>query len=351
MTALPSTAGGRVPVLGVSRWHDPALWWTLGGLVLLLGGVVLSLLVGTTDWATSWQWLRHPGDPQARLVLWEIRLPRTLGAWCVGALLALAGTIAQGLFRNPLADPYLLGSASGAAFGVAVVLVGAETSIAALAWAGRLGLTGAAFLGACGAIALTLVLARGALQTSTLLLSGVVVAFVLSALTSLLLLVSAEAWRTLQGFLLGNTGLLGWSTVALLAGVWLVCLMPALWLARGLDALTLGEDTARSLGVSLGGLRLAFLALLSLATGAAVAQVGVVGFVGLAAPHLVRQTAAMDHRRLMWCATLCGGTLLQGADLLGRWLVRPAELPVGVLTACLGGGYLLVLMWRRREAA
>jgi iron complex transport system permease protein len=335
-----------IPVL---PWHhDPAWWWTLGGVTLALFWGGLSLLVGTTDWATSWQWL-HTGDAQSQLVLWEIRLPRTIGAWCVGALLALAGTVAQGLFRNPLADPYLLGSASGAALGVALALVGAEASFTALAWAGRLGLTGAAFLGACGAMALTLVLARGALQTHTLLLSGVVVAFVLNALTSLVLLVSADAWRAMQAFLLGNTGLLGWSTTIVLAGVCVLCLLPSLWWARGLDALTLGEDTAQSLGLSLNGLRLMFLVLLSLATGAAVAQVGVVGFVGLVAPHLVRQTAAMDHRRLLWCSTLCGGALLQGADLLSRCLIRPAELPVGVLTACLGGAYLLVLMWRRRE--
>ncbi len=308
--------------------------------------MLASLLVGTSEIAVSWHWL-WAGDAQAQLVLWEIRLPRTVGAWCAGALLALAGTIAQGLFRNPLADPYLLGSASGAALGVAITLVAADTSLAALAWTARLGVTGAAFAGACGAIVLTLSLARGALQTSTLLLAGVIVAFVLGALMSLLLLTSPDAWRAMQAFLLGSTGFLGWSASGLLAAVLVCCALPGLWLSRGLDALTLGEDTAQSMGLSLTQLRVAFLALLSMATGAAVAQVGVVSFVGLAAPHLVRQTAAMDHRRLLWSAMLCGGTLLQGADLLSRWLIRPAELPVGVLTACLGGGYLLVLMWRR----
>jgi iron complex transport system permease protein len=326
--------------------RDPALRWSVGCLVASLAFVLSSLLIGTSDVSTSWHWL-WSGDAQAQLVLWDIRLPRTLGSWCAGALLALAGTIAQGLFRNPLADPYLLGSASGAALGVAISLVAADTSLAALAWTGRLGVTGAAFVGACAAIGLTLVLARGALQTSTLLLAGVIVAFVLSAVTSLLLLASPDAWRAMQSFLLGSTGFLGWPTTALLAAVLFGCVLPGLWLSRGLDALTLGEDTAQSLGLSLAQLRLAFLALLSLATAAAVAQVGVVSFVGLAAPHLVRQTAAMDHRRLLWSAVLCGGTLLQGADLLSRWLIRPAELPVGVLTACLGGSYLLVLLWRR----
>lgn len=329
--------------------RDPALLWTAGGLTASIGLALLSLLVGTSEMATSWHWL-WSGDAQAQLVLWEIRLPRTLGAWCAGALLALAGTIAQGLFRNPLADPYLLGSASGAALGVAITLVAAQTSLGALAWTGRLGVTGAAFVGASGATLLTLALARGAVQTTSLLLAGVIVAFVLSAVTSLLLLTDPDAWRAMQAFLLGSTGFLGWSTSALLGAVLLGCALPSLWLARGLDALTLGEDTAQSLGLSLTQLRLAFLALLSLATGAAVAQVGVVSFVGLIAPHLVRQTAAMDHRRLLWSAMLCGGTLLQCADLLSRWIIRPSELPVGVLTACLGGGYLLVLMWRRGRA-
>lgn len=329
-----------------TAWRDPALRWSAACLAASVALVLLSLLVGTSEIATSWHWL-WSGDSQSELVLWQIRLPRTLGAWCAGALLALAGTIAQGLFRNPLADPYLLGSASGAALGVAITLVAAQTSLAALAWMGQLGVTGAAFVGASGAIVLTLVLARGALQTSNLLLAGVIVAFVLSAVTSLLLLTSADAWRAMQAFLLGSTGYLGWVTTALLAAVLLGCALPSLWLARGLDALTLGEDTAQSMGLSLTQMRLAFLALLSLATGAAVAQVGVVSFVGLIAPHLVRQTATMDHRRLLWSAMLCGGTLLQCADLLSRWLIRPAELPVGVLTACLGGGYLLVLMWRR----
>ncbi|MBU6259082.1 MAG: iron ABC transporter permease [Burkholderiales bacterium] len=318
----------------------------MGCLLLSAALAVASLFIGTSDIAQSWQWLRH-GDAASQLVLWDIRLPRTLGAWCTGALLALAGTIAQGLFRNPLADPYLLGSASGAALGVAGVLIATQSAVSALAWVGLLGLTGAAFVGACGAIALTLALARGALQTSNLLLAGVIVAFVLGAVTSLALLASPEAWRAMQVFLLGSTGFLGWSSTAVLALALAGCTLPALALARGLDALTLGEDTAVSLGLSLRHLRLAYLGLLSLATGAAVAQVGVVSFVGLVAPHLVRQTAAMDHRRLLWCALLCGGVLLQAADLLSRWLVRPAELPVGAITACLGGAYLLVLIWHR----
>jgi iron complex transport system permease protein len=151
----------------------------------------------------------------------------------------------------------------------------------------------------------------------------------------------------MQSFLLGTTGFLGWRSAGLLACVFAGCALPALLLARGLDALTLGEDTARSLGLPLGGLRVGLLALLSLATAAAVSQAGIVGFVGLVAPHLVRESVHVNSRQLIIAAPLCGGVVLQAADLVSRWVIRPAELPVGIVTACLGGAYLVILLWRR----
>jgi iron complex transport system permease protein len=309
-----------------------------------------SLVIGTSSIRTSIDWLLSP-DALSNTVLWHIRLPRATGAWLAGALLGLGGAIAQGLFRNPLADPYLLGSTPGAALGVTVSLMAADTSLTGLAWAGELGITGAAFLGACAAITLTVLLSRGALQTASLLLAGVVVAVVLSAFTSLLLLGSPDIWLTMQVFLLGSTGLLSWHSTLLLAIVFVICLVPSVLLSRGLDALTLGEDTALSLGVSLTALRLALLTLLSLATASTVGQVGIVGFVGLVAPHLVRETFHVSQRQLLIAAPLCGGALLQAADLVSRWAVRPAELPVGIVTACLGGTYLVLLLWRRARHA
>jgi iron complex transport system permease protein len=305
-----------------------------------------SLIVGTSSIETSLGWLFSP-DAQSSVVLWQIRLPRTVGAWFAGALLGLSGAIAQGVFRNPLAEPYLLGTASGAALGVTLSLIAADASVGALAWAGRLGITGAACIGACAAIALTIGLSRGVLQTASLLLSGIVVAFLLSAVTSLLLLTKPDIWREMQTFLLGSTGFVSWSSAGLLASVFCVCLVPAVLLARGLDALTLGEDTAQSLGLSLPMLRLTLLGVVSLGTATAVGQVGIVGFVGLVAPHLVRETLSVNHRQLLIGAALCGGALLQGADLLCRWIIRPAELPVGAVTACVGGTYLVFLLWRR----
>jgi iron complex transport system permease protein len=305
-----------------------------------------SLIIGTSSIETSLGWLLAP-DAQSSVVLWQIRLPRTVGAWFAGALLGLAGAIAQGVFRNPLAEPYLLGTASGAALGVTVILIAADASAAGLAWYSKLGVTGAACIGACAATLLTISLSRGVLQTASLLLAGVVVAFLLGATTQLLLLTKPEIWRTMQTFLFGSTGFISWSSAALLGGVFCLCIVPAILLSRGLDALTLGEDTAQSLGLSLPVLRLTLLGVVSLATAAAVGQVGVVGFVGLVAPHLVRETLSVNHRRLLIGAPLCGGALLQAADLASRWVIRPAELPVGAVTACVGGVYLVILLWRR----
>jgi iron complex transport system permease protein len=331
-----------------SREARRTAYLMIGWLVIAALLAFASLLVGTSSVETSLGWLISP-DAQSAVVLWQIRLPRTVGAWFAGALLGLAGSVAQGLFRNPLAEPYLLGTASGAALGVTVSLIAADASLSGLAFTSQLGLSVGACIGAAGATFITISLSRGVLQTSRLLLAGVVVAFLLSALTQLLLLTRPDIWRSMQTFLLGDTALLSWSSTGLLAFTLLLCTLPAALLSRGLDALTLGEDTARSLGLSLSALRLVLLGIVSLATAITVGQVGVVGFVGLIAPHLVRETLPVNHRQLLLAAPLCGGALLQAADLLSRWVIRPAELPVGAVTACLGGAYLVFLLWRRNR--
>ncbi|MDR2853407.1 MAG: iron ABC transporter permease [Burkholderiaceae bacterium] len=334
--------------------------------VLLLAAAALALLgvcigsAGFDGWAQL-ERLVH-GDGIAQQIVLQIRLPRTLGAWLTGALLGLGGALAQGLLRNPLADPYLLGSASGASLGVALLLAalslwpavptasgagGVATGLAdsvAIGWAARLGLTGAAFIGALTAALLTLALARGVQQTLRLLLAGVVVGMVLGAAASWLMLWLPPIMRTMQGFMLGSTAFIGWPSSALLGATLLICLLPAWVLARALDALTLGENTALSLGLPLARVRAALIGVLALATGAAVAQAGLIAFVGLAAPHLARTLARPTHRALTLLATLLGGALLLAADVLARTLLAPRELPVGVLTALIGGGYLLWLM-------
>ena len=286
-------------------------------------------------------------DATAWQIVWDIRLPRTLGAWVAGGLLGLAGAVAQGLFRNPLADPYLLGSASGAALGVALALALFGVSPFATQWLVRLGLTGAAFAGAVAGVLLTLALAKGVQHTLRLLLAGVIVGVVLSAARDLVTLAVPDILQAMQAFMLGSTSFVGWTSCAIMAGVLVPGAGLAWLLGRALDGLALGEATAASLGLPLAAVRVALVAVLALATGAAVAQTGLIAFVGLAAPHLVRSVAPTTHGRLVFLSALMGGVLLMSADVLARWLVAPQELPVGVLTAVLGGSYLLWLMHRR----
>ena len=306
------------------------------------------LAAGSDGWS-----LPSPGGWHTDVIASQIRAPRTLGAWLVGALLGVAGAVAQGLFRNPLADPFLLGSASGASLAVVLVLAAGSLGGGVIGWSAsqgllRLGLVGAAFVGAFAGVALTLALARGAQQTPRLLLAGVVVGVVLSALGDLVSSAAPEALRGKQVFMLGTTGFLGWGSVAVLgAGVLLT--VPIAWrLARLLDALTLGEDSARSLGLALARWRLVLVAVLALATGIAVSQAGLVAFVGLAAPHLVRRCAPAPNGYTVLASAAAGGVLLLAADVLARTLIAPLELPVGVLTAVLGGAYLLWLLRQRR---
>jgi len=320
--------------------------WGLG--IALVAMAAALLVLGAGIGSTGFENLLAVGDdPVALQIVRDIRLPRTLGAWLAGALLGLAGAVAQGLFRNPLADPYLLGSASGASLGVALALSLFGLSPASTQWVVRLGLTGAAFLGAVMAVLLTLLLARGVQQTLRLLLAGVIVGVVLGAAKDLLTIASADILQAIQGFMLGSTGLVGWGACAVMGGLGAVCLLLGWALAPVLDGLALGEATAASLGLPLGAMRAALVAVLALATGAAVAQTGLIAFVGLAAPHLVRSVVKTTHARLIVLSTAMGGLLLMAADLLARWMIAPQELPVGVLTAVLGGSYLLWLMHRR----
>ena len=327
-----------------------ALGLALATVLLLLAG----LAAGSEGWSVTGLVGVWTG-PDGALIVGEIRAPRTLGAWLVGALLGLAGATAQGLFRNPLADPYLLGSASGASLGVVLVLAasalgGHAISLATADTLARVGLVGAAFAGALLGVLLTLALARGAQQTTRLLLAGVVVGMVLAAVSDLVTSAAPDALRGRQAFMLGSTGFLGWSSCAVLAFGLVLTLPPSWRLARALDALTLGVDSARSLGLELPRIRLALVASLALATGIAVSQAGLIAFVGLVAPHLVRRFAPATHGFTLMASAAAGGTLLLMADVLARSLIAPQEVPVGVLTALLGGGYLIWLLRRGRAS-
>jgi len=320
-----------------------------------LGMALLTLLLLVLGLLASSQGIEWPLQWHDRIVQ-DIRLPRTLGAWLAGALLGLAGALAQGLFRNPLADPYLLGSASGATLGVTLALMlglwgglqlPAEASMAAQ-WAWRLGLTGCAFVGAWLAVLLTLLLAKGVQHTLRLLLAGVVVGVVLGAITSLMLVLRPQIYPAMQSFTLGSTAMLSGDSCSLMALSLLVCWLLAWRLSPLLDGLSLGEATAQSLGLRVAPLRFILLGVMALATATAVAQTGLIAFVGLVAPHLVRARVRTTFARSSFLAALMGGVLLCGADILARLLMAPQELPVGVLTGVLGGGYLL---WRLQSPA
>lgn len=310
-------------------------------LLLSLGLLLLGALLGSTG--AHWELLDSSNS-----ILFDIRLPRSLGAYLAGALLGLAGGIAQGLFRNPLADPYLLGSASGALLGVGVILCFSHWESSGLE---ILGLNGGAFIGALLGVLASLVLAGGYRSSLRLLLSGVVISVILGAANSLLTYIRPDLFQSIQSFMLGNTTLLNWSAVNILYSTLLICLSIALLLGPALDALSLGENTARTLGLPLDQLRLIFIGVLALATGCAVAQTGLIAFVGLAAPHLVRKLSNGRQRNQLLFSSIGGGLLLLGSDLLARTLFAPIEIPVGIVTAVLGGGYLLALLKRSQFGA
>lgn len=313
---------------------------------------LLGLISGSQGWSIDAA-LRDLTGPDAGLIIGQIRAPRTLAAWMTGALLGAAGAVAQGVFRNPLADPFLLGSAAGASLAVVLVLAagmlgGQADGMVTTGMLSRVGLAAAAFAGALGGVLLTLMLARGAQHTLRLLLCGVVVGVVLSAVGDLVTQAAPDALRGRQIFMLGTTAFLGWDSFALLLAGVLAIVPLAMRLSRVLDALALGDDSATSLGLAVPRLRLVMVALLAAATGLAVSQAGLVAFVGLVSPHLVRRVAPAPHGFTVAASAATGGTLLLAADVLARTVIAPQELPVGVITSVLGGGYLLWLMHRRR---
>ena len=305
---------------------------------------VIGLLLGLIAGAEGWSLRPEQWRQEASLIL-ELRLPRSCVAWLAGAALGLAGAIAQGLFRNPLADPFLLGSAAGAHLGVSVALVvGASAS-----WTALLGIPAAAFVGALAGVLLSLTLAGTLREGTHLLLAGVVVGMLMGAAAEMLSLLAPEMLRARQAFLLGTTAFADARSVGLLASALAVAVLLAWPCTRVLDALTLGEAAATTLGLPVRACRAALLAALALATGAAVSQVGLVGFIGLAAPHLVRTIGPLPHRDLLFNAALCGGALLALADAFCRGWAAPSEWPVGLMTATLGGLYLLTLLRLRNR--
>lgn len=327
--------------------------------VLCAGMVVLSLGSGAVSLApdrvvevllTS---LLGPGDlPRSReaLVVLNIRLPRTLLALLVGAALAVSGALMQGLFRNPLADPGLVGVSAGAGLAAAVTIVFGEHLFAPFGRLPYAALPAGAFLGGLvSTLALYAIATRhGRTSIATMLLAGVALGALAGAATGLLAFLSDDRQlRDLTFWALGSLGGASWTKVAAIAPIVLPLLLATPFLARGLNALALGEAEAFHLGIAVQRLKAIVVVLVALAVGASVAAAGAIGFVGIVVPHLLRLIVGPDHRVLLPLSALAGAALLTAADLVARLVVAPAELPIGILTALLGAPFFLWLLLRR----
>lgn len=299
-----------------------------------------------------------PVDAQQAAVLQAIRLPRVGLAMLTGAGLATAGVLMQGLFRNPLADPTLIGSAAGAALAAAAVIVllgptAGGGALAALATLGPAALPLAAFLGSAVATGLVVLIGRGSgpsgFSLAGVLLAGIAVnALGMAGVGLMAYLASDEQLRTLTFW---NLGALSGASGPVLAAVGPavgLALLGAWALVPALNALALGEARAGHLGIAVGRAKAGAVLAAALATGSVVAFTGVIGFIGLVAPHLVRLIAGPDHRVLLPGAILMGALLVLGADLVARTLVAPAELPIGLVTAVIGGPFFIALLRHRR---
>ncbi|MGL4340155.1 MAG: FecCD family ABC transporter permease [Rhodoglobus sp.] len=278
-------------------------------------------------------------------IVWLIRVPRVLLGILVGAALAMTGTAVQSLVRNPLADPYLLGISSGASTGAALsILFGFGAA------AGALALTGSAFLGAVAAIILVFLIARlgGRLIPSRLVFAGIAVSFALTALTKFLVFASdsRDGTRAVLFWMLGSLGQARWQSLPIaLGGVALAVVFLMAW-SRRLDAIAIGDDTARSLGTDPTAFRALAALVVSLTIAAAVSVSGLIGFVGLVIPHLARKLVGSRHRASLPVAAQLGGLLLIWADAFARTAFAPRELPLGVLTALIGTPLLIILVRR-----
>lgn len=324
------------------------------GLVLvLLGAAWVSITTGaagTSPWATLAAWARGEEIAVAdRVVLLDIRLPRLMLGIAVGAALAVAGAVMQGLFRNPLADPGLVGVSAGAGLGaVMAIVLGGMLPFAPGGWL----VPAAAFLGGLITTVLLYAVATRAGRTSiaTMLLAGIAIAALAGAATGVMVYVANDQQlRDLTFWGLGSLAGATWARVFAAAPVILAALALAPFLARGLNALALGEAAAGHMGVPVQRLKAGAVVAVAAATGAAVAVSGGIGFIGIVVPHLLRLVNGPDHRALLPDAAILGAAVLLLADAVSRSIVAPAEMPIGVVTAVIGAPVFLWVLLRQRS--
>lgn len=320
------------------------------GVVLALLGLVCAVLLGfavgsrALPLADVLGALAHHDDSDAAIIVWEQRLPRTLLGMLVGAALGVGGALAQGITRNPLADPTLLGVSAGAA--LAIVLGAFTFGVTTLAPQIAIGTVGAALAGA----AVLSLAGKGGSGPVNLALVGLCLTSMIIAVISVLVLLDARTLDEYRFWLVGALAGRGNATLETVAPVLVAGLLVSVFAVRGLDALAMGDDVARGLGVRVERARLvAGLGVIAL-TATAVAATGPIAFVGLVVPHMARMVTGARHGWLLPYAALLGATLLVAADVIGRVVARPAELQVGVVTALVGAPVVLVMLRRSRLA-
>jgi ABC-type Fe3+-siderophore transport system, permease component len=346
--------GVRAPVVPARRPLLPSL---LVAVVLLAAAMVAGLVTGAADMPVRGVLLALLDGlplvtvdsglaPVEQGLLLELRLPRVLTAVVVGGLLAVAGAGYQGVFRNPLADPYLLGAAAGAGLAVtlAVVFLPGQAGVAAMPVA--------AFAGAVGGVMLAYALGRGAGRgsggTATLVLAGVAVMSFLTAIQTFVQQLNVEELQRVYAWILGDLGG-SWERLGMVAPYAAAAAVVMLLHGRLLDVLAVGDEEAAGLGVDVGRVRLVVLVAASLATAAAVAVSGLIGFVGVVVPHVVRRLAGGSYRVVLPLSLVGGAAFLVAADLVARTVMAPAELPIGVVTAFVGAPFFVAVLRATRS--
>lgn len=313
------------------------------GLALGPAGIPLDGIAGDLVARLPFDHAHSPLSSLEGAVLWELRAPRVVLGALVGALLAIAGGTYQAVFRNPLADPYLLGAAAGAGLGATISIV----------YAGLVPLPLAAFAGATAAVGGAYLLGRsvGGRSTATLILAGVAMAAFLTALQTLLLQQNTENVRAIYSWLLGRLSTSGWGDVLLVLPYAALSLATILAHRRLLDVLKVGDEEAVSLGVPVSRVRFLMVGAATLGTAAAVSVSGLIGFVGIVVPHAVRLLVGSSYRVVLPLSALFGAAFLVLADVLARTALSPGELPIGVVTACVGAPFFVVVLRTARTSS
>ncbi|MCT2533229.1 iron ABC transporter permease [SAR92 clade bacterium H231] len=335
------------------HFSAPSLIWALA--ILLPVAALVSITVGTVDISLLDGLAALTGgsiNSQTHTILIDIRLPRILLAITVGAVLASTGAVMQGLFRNPLADPSLIGVSSGASVGASLMIVTAGGFIKSGALLGLSLVAVGAFVGGFAATLLVYRLATSGIGTSvtTMLLAGIAIGALAGALNSLLSYFSDnDMLRQISLWQMGNLSGASWTKVIVMGAVALLLMGLFPRESKALNALLLGESEARHLGIDVQRVKRRLIVLTALGVGVSVALAGLVGFVGLIMPHIVRLAIGPDHRWLVPASALAGATLLVIADSLARIVVIPAELPTGILTALLGAPFFVALLLQQRR--